>query len=124
MSTLETFKITLLVFTLLILVYVLYKRLIHLLRKGNVTADYPSIGNALSWIDQRTALLDIELSVKTEIQVAIFTEKSELIREVVKSSFLSGKHSLKLDLKDLPSGRYYYKVISDKQEASQYFILN
>ncbi|MFM9985063.1 MAG: hypothetical protein ACKVOK_07495 [Flavobacteriales bacterium] len=124
MSTLEIFKITLLVFTLLILVYVLYKRLISLLRKNNVRADYPSIGNSLKWINERTATLEIDLEMKTELQIELFTEKSDFVREVLKKTFNSGHHQVELNLTDLQPGRYYYKVVSDKQQASQYFILS
>ena len=124
MSTLEIFKITLLVFTLVILVYVLYKRLITILHKNNVRADYPSIGNSLKWLSERTATLEIDLETKTELHIELFTEKSVFVREVLKKNFNQGHHRVELNLTDLQPGRYYYKVVSDKQQASQYFILN
>jgi|LakMenEpi03Aug12_release.lakeMendotaPanAssembly.Ray.scaffolds.fasta_scaffold1243669_1 hypothetical protein len=120
MNTLENLKNALLVALVVMLVYVLYKRMIKVLHKGKVTSQYPNIGNSLI-VENNQGRITVELQKKTYLIVEIFDHTNNPIFKVAEGDFENGEQVFTFELTDLPKGKHYYKVTSPNQESSQYF---
>ena len=120
MNTLEHLKNALLVSLVIMLVYVLYKRMIKVLHKGKVTSQYPSIGNSIL-VENNEGKILVELHHKTYLIVEVFDANNSAILKVAEGDFEAGNQTFKFDLSALPKGKLYYKVTSPNQESSQYF---
>jgi hypothetical protein len=120
MNVLENLKNTLLVALVIMLVYVLYKRMINVLHKGKVTSQYPSIGNSLI-VENNEGSITVVLHHKTYLIIEIFDSSNTPLIKVAEGDFEPGKQIFKFNLSTLPKGKHYYKVTSPNQESSQYF---
>jgi len=120
MNILENIKNALLVSLVVMLVYVLYKRMIKVLHKGKVTSQYPSIGNSLI-VENNQGRIVVELQKKTYLIVEIFDNTNNPLLKVTEGDFENGEQVFTFDLSALPKGKHYYKVTSPNQESSQYF---
>jgi hypothetical protein len=120
MKDLENIKNALLVGLVVMLVYVLYKRMINVLHKGKVTSQYPSIGNSLL-VENNEGRITVELHHKTYLIIEIFDSSNTPILKVAEGDFKTGEQIFKFNLTNLPKGKHYYKVTSPNQESSQYF---
>jgi len=120
MNLLENLKNTLLVSLVIMLVYVLYKRMIKVLHKGKVTSQYPSIGNSLI-VENGMGKITVELHNKTYLIIEIFDQANSPLLKVAEGDFEPGVKVFPFALTGLPKGKHYYKVTSPNQESSQYF---
>lgn len=120
---LEYLKNALLASLVIMLVYVLYKRMIHVLHKGKVTSQYPTIGNSLHVEGSKGSVL-VELHKSTYLIVEIMNFENTSVLKVAEGDFDSGNHHFDFDMATLSKGKYYYKVTSPNQESSQYFLVD
>ncbi len=120
-NMLETLQDVLLVFTVLLLVYVLYKRLLLILGKSKHKIIYPTIGEKVVWKDPKHASLEVSLQENTNLSLSVFNQLNEKVLDIFQRDFEIGKHALDVDCTSLPQGKYYFKLISTKMESSQYF---
>lgn len=120
MNILENLKNALLVALVIMLVYVLYKRMIKVLHKGKVTSQYASIGNSLI-VENNQGKITVELNKKTYLIVEIFDHTNNPLLRVAEGDFEAGVEIFTFELSGLPKGKHYYKVTSPNQESSQYF---
>ncbi|MFN8777723.1 MAG: hypothetical protein ACK5XV_13260 [Flavobacteriales bacterium] len=119
---LETLKNTLLVMLVIMLVYVLYKRLIHILKKDQVMTRYPALANALKWSeDNRQATIEVTLQEKMYLIVDIFDQHGNRVLHLAEGEYVAGPQHFAFSRSALVPGRYYYKVTSPWEQASQYF---
>jgi hypothetical protein len=103
-------------------VYVLYKRLIHILRKDQIQAIYPALPNKLVWTDNNsTAQIEVKLHQTMYLIVDVYDADNKKVLDVIEGEFHGGMHHFTFQRNALPAGRYYYKVTSPHEEASQYF---
>jgi hypothetical protein len=120
----EHLKNTLLVTLVVMLVYVLYKRLIHILRKDQVKAKYPALPNQLVWSPDGTeASIELQLAVKMYLIVEIFDERGSLQSHIAEGEYDAGPHRFSFTRAALSPGRYYYRITSPHEQASQYFVI-
>ena len=119
-DTLETLRDVLLVFTVIILVYVLYKRLLRILGKPERKKKYPVIGEQIKW-NGRVAELEVNLEEKTTLAIDIRDTSGHNMSEVKEVDFEIGKHFIPVDCSMLQPGRYYFRIVSAMQESSHYF---
>jgi hypothetical protein len=122
-DSLETLRDVLLVFSVVLLVYVLYKRLLRILGKKEKSKRYPTLGETIQWQDERHASLLITLEEPSELKLSVFSSTGQPVMEVVQGKYEEGTHELAINLSSLSSGKYYFKVTTDHQEASRYFDL-
>jgi hypothetical protein len=122
-DSLETLRDGLLLFSVVLLVYVLYKRLLKILGKKEKSKRYPTLGESIIWHDARNASIAITLEEPSELKLAIFNTSGEVQMELLKGKYEIGTHELPMNLSSLSPGKYYLKVTSDYQEASRYFDL-
>lgn len=120
MSTLETIKNALLISLLLMLIYVLYKRMLRVLGKDNIQSKYPAIGNELEWLGD-VAKITVELKKETYLIIEVFTKEGALVHSVAEGEYAVGKHVFEFNKQSFVPGKYFYKVTSSYQESSQYF---
>ncbi len=123
MNKLDIARNALLVTTVLLLIYVLYKRLINILHKQHIQTDFPELGNSINWKGDKLASIEVKLEQPMELEIEVFNTNSDLITSIGKRHFDAGEHQFDIDMSGALAGRYYYKVKSDKQQASQYFDL-
>lgn len=120
MSTLETVKNALLVTLVIMLVYVLYKRMIKVLYRDKVMSQYPTIGNQLTKENGKW-VISVELHRTTHLIIEIFNASNQMILKVAEGEYSSGMQRFTFESNTLESGKYYYKVTSPNQQSSQYF---
>lgn len=120
MSTLESIKNALLISLLLMLIFVLYKRMLRVLGKDNIQSKYPAIGNALEW-NGDLAKVKVDLKKETYLIIEIFTKEGTLVQSVAEGEYPVGEHVFEFSRQSLSPGKYFYKVTSSYQESSQYF---
>ncbi len=122
-DSLETLRDVLLVFSVVLLVYILYKRLLKVLGKKEKSKRYPSLGEELIWTDDRTATFSVTLEEPSSLALSVFDNSGSKKQELINGQYDVGTHTFDVNLQSLPAGKYYLKVISEHQEASRYFDL-
>ncbi len=123
MSQLYLFRNVLLVSLIAILVYIMYKRLIHLLQRQHVQAKYPALDAALLWTD-KVVSMNVELKIKMDILVTVCKENGELLQEVHRQSDAIGKIDLSFDTTALQKGKYYFEIQTPHEKALRYFVID
>lgn len=122
MSTLEILKNALLISLVVILIFILYKRLIHTLSKNRINAKYANIENSIHFEDGK-GFIQVELKNKAYLIVEVYNHQGNRVEAIEEGDFEAGKHSFSFVTSTLEKGKYYYKVTSPYQESSQYFDL-
>jgi hypothetical protein len=120
MFNLELVKNALLVTLVIMLVYVLYKRMIKVLYRDKVMSQYPTIGNQLT-NENGNWIISVELYRTTHLIIEIYNASNQMILKVAEGEYASGMQRFPFDVNYLKSGKYYYKVTSPNQQSSQYF---
>jgi hypothetical protein len=113
----------LLVSLLVMLIFILYKRMIALLDRNNVRSRYPEIDDRIHWHGEKEGTLHLNLPQQTAIEAYIFDEHHHQIIVLIHGELESGDHQIKLDCTTLKDGRYYVKIVSPTQQTSLYFHL-
>ncbi len=122
-NTLSTLQDVLLIFTVLILVYVLYKRLLIVLGKDKHKKVYPTIGEKIVWSDTTHATIEVDLKKPAHLELSIFDANNTRVHDVLNKEFEIGLHSLEVDCSSLSAGKYYFKIVAPQLESSQYFVI-
>lgn len=122
-NTLETLRDGLLVFSVVLLVYILYKRLLKILGKNERSKRYPTIGEEMIWKDKRTTTVSITLEEDSNLSISVYNNVGQKMNELMQGFYKIGTHDFDIDLSSLPAGRYYLKLVTEHQEASRYFDL-
>jgi hypothetical protein len=121
MSQLTILRNVLLVSLIAILLFIMYKRLIHLLQKQHVQAKYPAIDAALIWAEN---LVSLELKIKMNIEVNICKENGEIIETIMNQPDATGELTLSFDTTKLEKGKYYFEIITPNEKALRYFVIH
>lgn len=120
-NTLETLRDGLLVFTVILLIYVLYTRLLRILGKKEKSKQYPTLSEELVWENENELFVQVTLEENDQLELILYNSNDEQCLSLEKKGFDSGTHEFQIDMQSFPSGRYYLKLISNHQEASRYF---
>lgn len=121
MKTFELLRNVLLVSLLAMLTYVLYKRMLHVMRKQHVQNLYPALPNQLNWTDAGQGQIALTLNMKMHLDIQIFNEENIAVLALANEEYPKGEHIFSFERNQLPSGKYYYKIVSPHEQASQYF---
>ncbi|MEN9334744.1 MAG: hypothetical protein RLY35_1924 [Bacteroidota bacterium] len=122
MSQLELFRDALLVALVAILVYILYKRLLHLMAKQNVQAKYPSI-DAETIFQDNVVSIQLELQQSMPIKVSVLNGGNELIENLKEGELGAGKHDFSFSMKGREQGKYAFEIITPHEKAKRYFTI-
>lgn len=123
MSQLYLFRNVLLVSLIAILVYIMYKRLIHLLQRQHVQAKYPALDAALLWTG-KVVSMKVELKIKMNLLVTVCKENGELLQDVLHQTDAIGKIDLSFDTTELQKGKYYFEIQTPHEKALRYFVID
>jgi len=119
-SKLEIFRNALLVTLVVLLVYVLYKRLLAVVRKNEIYAKHPPMETTLS-ISGNEAKIVLEIKAPAYVIIEVFDANNKGLFIVTEGVLSAGQHEFTFGTRLMMAGRYYYKVSSPNEEASQYF---
>ena len=121
MKTFELLRNVLLVSLLAMLTYVLYKRMLHVMRKQHVQEKFPALPNQLHWTEAGEGQIALKLSMKMHLDIQIFNAENASILTLASEEFPKGDHIFTFEKSQFSSGKYYYKIVSPHEQASQYF---
>lgn len=122
-NMLDSLQDVLLVFSIILLVYVLYSRLLLLLGKNKNKRAYAMTGEKLEWKDGRTAIVEVDIPSAMHVDILVFNAENTQVLQAVSEDCEPGKKYFEVNCSSLKEGRYYLKVISESQESSLYFNL-
>jgi CubicO group peptidase (beta-lactamase class C family) len=91
---------------------------------GSVTAEkgyelsqnYPNPFNP-------STIISFYLPEQTDLKMNLYNSSGELIREMLSGTFSEGRHEYKLSAADLPSGVYFYSLITAKDRITEKMII-
>ncbi len=120
MSQIEILRNLLLISLLTMLIYIMYKRLIHLMQRQNTMAKYPSLDAACTW-DGSMVYLGMTIERNMEIEVMAVCDDSQWCQEIFKGSVNQGHHNYGLETVHLPAGKYHFQITTPHEKAMRYF---
>lgn len=120
MSQLEIIRNLLLVSLLAMLIYIMYKRLIHLMQKQNTQAKYPALDVASTW-EGSMVYLGMTLERKMQIEVKAICEEHQWEENIFFGEVEIGHHNYGLETVHLPAGKYHFQIITPHEKAMRYF---
>jgi hypothetical protein len=116
----DTLKDVLLVFTVVLLVYVLYQRLLSVLGKKEKSTRYVEVSETMEW-EGRSLKMTVESLRPMELQIAIKGNDGRELMRLSDRQLEKGTHAIELDCASLTKGRYYVWLKTPAQEYSRYF---
>lgn len=119
-SKLTLLRNALLVTLVIMLVYVLYKRLLSFIRSQEVRALHPAIETSFS-DDAEKATIALITPNRFYVIIKVVKENGELQKVVFEGEIDAGKHEFSFLRSELAAGRYYYKISTPNEESSHYF---
>ncbi len=119
---LETLRNALLITLLVILVYVLYKRMLNALGKNEIKERYIYFTED-SLKDAKASEIGIEVKTRQNVQLTVNSLDGNLIQEFFKGEIEVGILRFDLSKLALSPGKYYCLMITDKQQDSIYFTI-
>ena len=64
--------------------------------------------------------IDFSTPTNGHVKIVLFTTEGKVVRELLSEEMTSGQHQLEVNVSDLASGTYYYKMITSDFAASKY----
>ncbi len=122
-GTLETLRNALLIMAMLWLIYVLYKRLLHVIGRSNLATQYPALDHKLVQTPERINTLMLEMSKAQSITIDVMNENGSEALAKIEVPTEPGANNIPIDMSSLAKGRYFYRITLPNQQVSQYFEL-
>ncbi len=119
----NTLKDVLLVFSVVLLVYVLYKRLLQVLGKKERSKRYARVGEHLQ-LQDGVLKMQLDLDQPMTLCVTVHTAGGEQVLKQEDRSLETGAHTIEVDVAALAQGRYYMQLQTPAEVYSRYFELN
>lgn len=117
---LETLRNALLLTLVLILLYVLYKRLLRVLGKDPNRRDYASLSDQSGNVEDGELLLAFFLPASGWVKVELWTG-SECVALLYEANLDQGNHELRLELPHRdPKVRYAFRFSSEGQDTTRF----
>ena len=64
--------------------------------------------------------IDFAIPTKTHVKIVLFTSDGKLVRELLSEDMSAGTHNIEVNVNDLASGTYYYKMVTTDYSSSKY----
>ena len=116
----NTLKDVLLVFSVVLLVYVLYKRLLQVLGKKERSKRYARVGEHLQ-LQDGVLKMQLDLDQPMTLCVTVHTAGGEQVLKQEDRSLETGAHTIEVDVAALAQGRYYMQLQTPAEVYSRYF---
>ena len=104
MGQLELFRDTLLVSLVAILVFILYKRLLHMMGRQNVQAKYPALDTE-TFQDDLQAIIRLTLLQSMPLKITVLNDNRQVIEVIHDQEAIAVEHSFAFKSTDTPSGK-------------------
>jgi hypothetical protein len=75
----------------------------------------------LHWTESGEGQIALKLSMKMHLDIQIFNAENTSILTLASAEFPKGDHIFTFEKSQFSSGKYYYKIVSPHEQASQYF---
>lgn len=118
----NTLKDVLLVFTVVLLVYVLYQRLLQVLGKKERSKRYARVSEKLE-VGSGWLKMELELEQPMLLELSVHEAQGEKLLTPKDQSLEIGSHRIQVDISTLKSGRYYILLKTPSEVYSRYFEL-
>jgi len=119
----NTLKDVLLVFSVVLLVYVLYQRLLQVLGKKERSKRYARVGEHLQ-LQDGVLKMQLDLDQPMTLSVTVHTAAGDQVMKQEDRNLETGAHSIEVDVAALARGRYYMQLQTPAEVYSRYFELN
>lgn len=120
MGQLALFRDALLVSLVAILVFILYKRLLHMMGRQNVQAKYPAL-DAETTQDDDKVMIRLTLLQAMSLRIAVLDENREVVELIQDEVSKEGEHTFVFKTTAKPSGKYAFEIITPNEKALRYF---
>jgi len=120
MGQLELFRDTLLVSLVAVLVFILYKRLLHMMGRQNVQAKYPAL-DAETTQDDDKVMIRLTLLQSMSLRIAVLDENRQVVQVIQDEVSKEGEHSFVFKIIDRTPGKYAFEIITPNEKALRYF---
>ncbi|MFM7309176.1 MAG: hypothetical protein ACKOZY_01075 [Flavobacteriales bacterium] len=110
----------LLVSVVILLVYVLYKRLLIVLGKKEKSKQYLILHEGIVWTNA-SAVLPLESLMEDRMSAAILDMQGNTVKTLPEMQIPLGKQQVEIPLSDLPEGKYEIRLTSRMQHQSIFF---
>lgn len=120
MGQLALFRDALLVSLVAILVFILYKRLLHMMGRQNVQAKYPALDTE-TFQDDLQAMIRLTLLQSMPLKITVLNDNRQVIEVIHDQEAIAGEHSFVFKTTDKPSGKYAFEIITPNEKAMRYF---
>lgn len=119
---LETLKNTLMVSLILILVFVLLKRMMAFLKRGQLNEAYAKLLGEGFELQNGVLKIFCYLPKQETITLQVYDERGELILAEEKPALASGEQNIEVNLKNSSlSGKCFFVFKTSNQETTRYF---
>lgn len=115
-STLDTLRDALLLTLIVILMYILYKRLLRVMGKDKVNRKRLTEVDGSGLLSNGVLMIRFEIPTKSVIEISVAKQEGNTEISNRTSSYDEGVHEVQLDMKELERGMtYFYTIKSDDQ---------
>jgi hypothetical protein len=119
----ENLKDVLLVFTVVLLVYVLYQRLLQVLGKKERSRQYTKVGEELR-IENGILSMEITVEQSMPLNITMHTASGNEVLNQQHKQLETGLHSIEVNVSSLAAGKYYVQLTTPAETYSRYFELS
>jgi|LauGreDrversion4_2_1035121.scaffolds.fasta_scaffold85404_3 hypothetical protein len=120
MNQLDLLRDTLLVSLVAILVFILYKRLLHMMGRQNVQAKYPALDAETTHQDGQVSIR-LQLLQPMHLKVSVIDENRSVIQVIQDLYSEKGDHSFVFKTNGRHSGKYAFEIVTPHEKSLRYF---
>jgi hypothetical protein len=120
MSQFELLRDALLVSLVAILVFILYKRLLHMMGRQNVQAKYPAL-DAETTIQDGQVSIRLQLLQSMQLKVSVLDENRNVLEVIQDTHSEKGDHSFVFKTIGRHSGKYAFEIVTPHEKSLRYF---
>lgn len=120
MSQFELLRDALLVSLVAILVFILYKRLLHMMGRQNVQAKYPAL-DAETIIENEQVSIRLQLLQPMQLKVSVLDKNREVLEVIQDAHSEKGDHSFAFKTNGIVAGRYAFEIVTPHEKSLRYF---
>jgi hypothetical protein len=118
----DNLKDVLLVFTVVLLVYVIYQRLLQVLGKKERSKQYARVGEELT-INQGILAMEITVDQPMSLLISVHHSSGDEVLSEGNKQLETGLHSIDVNVSSLTKGKYYVQLKTPSETYSRYFEL-
>ena len=121
--SIEMLRNTLLIALILILVYVLYKRLLKTLDKNRINGSYSELLNQDSseLLDGDRLVIRFRHAEKGKVHLVVHSPEGVALEVLADEELEAGDHQFHFRISQRPSGKYSYHLHTHNQKSTRYF---